>query len=294
MSFSKGKQTERRDVPEYLDELFKQSADIASEGADNLGPVFSGNRVAELTPDEIEAEAEARRLFGTSMAYDPRTNLMEMIGLDAPSYNPASLLDGNMTAYENKFSNPLINTIVDDFDRIRDMRVQKLQDDAINAGAFGGDRSAIFEQEGTRALDEEMLKTVAGIRESSFDKAMDRLEQDTNRIDQSRRIGADLYAQNLDRQSGLLNNLLADQYNIFGLFDEMGSRRRGMDQALLDAEIDYFDENRNLPLERLQFLNAGVGNIDTGNVIGRTTRTKESKIDIDDIGKMLTGIGALG
>lgn len=294
MSFSKGKQTETRDVPEYLDELFNQSADIAKSGAANLGPVFSGDRVAGLTPDEIEAEGEARRLFGTSMAYDPRTNLMEMIGLDAPSYNPASLLDGNMTAYENRFTNPLINTIVDDFDRMRDMRTQKLQDDAINMGAFGGDRSAIFEQEGTRALDEEMLKTVAGIRESSFDKAMDRLEADTNRIDTSRRIGADLYAQNLDRQSGLLNNLLADQYNMFDLFGNMGERRRGLDQDLLNAQMDIFDENRNIPLERLGILQAGVGNIDTGNVIGRTTRTKQSKIDIGDIGKLLTGIGYLG
>ncbi len=294
MSFSKGKQTETRDVPEYLDELFKQSADIAKGGAANLGPVFSGDRVAGLTPDEIEAEAEARRLFGTSMAYDPRTNLMEMIGLDAPAYNPASLLDGNMTAYENRFTNPLINTIVDDFDRIRDMRTQKLQDDAIKMGAFSGDRSAIFEQEGNRALDEEMLKTVAGVRESAFDRAMDRLEADTNRIDTSRRIGADLYAQNLDRQSGLLNNLLADQYNMFSLFGDMGERRRGLDQALLNAEMDRFDENRRLPLEALGILNAGVGNIDTGNVIGRTTRTKQSKIDIGDIGKLLTGIGALG
>ena len=293
MSCSKGQQTETRDVPEYLDDLFKQSADIASEGATKLGPVFYGNRVAGLTPDEIDAEEEARRLFGTSMAYDPRTNLMEMIGLDAPAYNPASLLDGNMTAYENRFTNPLINTIVDDFDRIRDMRVQKLQDDAIKMGAFGGDRSAIFEQEGTRALDEELLKTVAGVRESAFDRAMDRLEADTNRIDTSRRIGADLYAQNLDRQSGLLNNLLADQYNMFSLFGDMGERRRGLDQALLNAQMDIFDENRNLPLERLQFLNAGVGNIDTGNVIGRTTRTKQSKLDVGDIGKLLTGVGAL-
>ena len=63
--------------------------------------VFSGDRVAKLTPGELEAEAEARRLFGTSMAYDPRTDLMGMIGIEAPAYNPASLLDGNMTAYEN-------------------------------------------------------------------------------------------------------------------------------------------------------------------------------------------------
>jgi len=294
MSFSKGKQTETRDVPQYLKDIFTDSSEIARDAARNLGPVYSGDRVAGLTPDEIQAEAEARRLFGTSMAYDPRSNLMNMIGLDAPSYNPASLLEGNITAYENRFTNPLIDTIVNDFDRMRDMRVNQIQDDAINRGAFGGDRSAIFEQEGTRALDEEMLKTVAGIRESSFDKAMDRLEQDTNRIDQSRRIGADLYGQNLDRQSGLLNDLLADQYNVFGLFDEMGQRQRGMDQAMLNAEIDYFDETRNLPLEQLQLLNAGVGNIDTGNVIGRTTRTKEAKIDMEDIGKMLTGIGGLG
>ena len=212
MSFSKSKETDTANVPTYLENLYTDASEIGQIAAGAEMPVYSGNRVAGLTPAEIEAEAEARRLFGTSMAYDPRTNLMEMIGLDAPSYNPASLLEGNITAYENRFTNPLINTIVDDFDRVRDMRVQKIQDDAINSGAFGGNRSAIFEQEGTRALDEEMLKTIAGVRESAFDRAMDRLEADTNRIDTSRRIGADLYAQNLDRRSGLLNDLLADQY----------------------------------------------------------------------------------
>ena len=293
MSFSKGKQTETRNVPEYLDDLFKQSADIASEGATNLGPVFSGNRVAGLTPDEIRAEEEARRLFGTSMVYDPRTNLMEMVGLNAPSYNPASLLEGDMAAYENRFTTPLINTIVDDFDRIRDMRVQNLQDKAIGSGAFGGDRSAIFEQEGTRALDEEMLKTVAGVRESAFDRAMDRLEADTNRIDTSRRIGADLYAQNLDRQSGLLNNLLADQYNLLNLSDDFGTRRRGIDQQLIDADIARFDEEKNIPLDRLGILAAASGQI-SPSVIGRTRTSSSKGVSLSDIGSLLTGIGFLG
>ena len=293
MSFSKSKETETANVPSYLEDLYVDASDLGQIAAGADMSVYSGNRVAGLTPAEIEAEAEARRLFGTSMAYDPRTNLMEMIGLDAPSYNPASLLEGNMTAYENRFTNPLINTIVDDFDRIRDMRVQKIQDDAINRGAFSGNRSAIFEQEGTRALDEEMLKTVAGVRESAFDRAMDRLEADTNRIDQSRRIGADLYAQNLDRQSGLLNNLLADQYNLLNLSDDFGTRRRGLDQQLIDADIARFDEERNIPLERLGILAAASGQI-SPSVIGRTRTSSSKGISLSDIGALLSGVGALG
>ena len=293
MSFSKSKETDTANVPTYLENLYTDASEIGQIAAGADMSVYSGNRVAGLTPAEIEAEAEARRLFGTSMAYDPRTNLMEMIGLDAPSYNPASLLEGNMTAYENRFTNPLINTIVDDFDRVRDMRVQKIQDDAINSGAFGGNRSAIFEQEGTRALDEEMLKTVAGVRESAFDRAMDRLEADTNRIDQSRRIGADLYAQNLDRRSGLLNDLLADQYNLLNLSDDFGTRRRGLDQQLIDADIARFDEERNIPLERLGILAAASGQI-SPSVIGRTRTTKSKGVSLSDIGALLSGVGALG
>ena len=292
MSLSKSKETETANVPSYLEDLYVDASEIGQIAAGAEMPVYSGNRVAGLTPAEIEAEAEARRLFGTSMAYDPRTNLMEMIGLDAPSYNPASLLEGNMTAYENRFTNPLINTIVDDFDRIRDMRVQKIQDDAINSGAFGGNRSAIFEQEGTRALDEEMLKTVAGVRESAFDRAMNRLEADTNRIDQSRRIGAELYGQNLDRQSGLLNNLLADQYNLLNLSDDFGTRRRGLDQQLIDADIARFDEERNIPLERLGILAAASGQI-SPSVIGRTRTSSSKGVSLSDIGALLTGIGGL-
>ena len=115
MSFSKSKETDTANVPTYLEDLYKDASRIGLEGAGADMSVFSGDRVAKLTPGELEAEAEARRLFGTSMAYDPRTDLMGMIGIEAPAYNPASLLEGNITAYENRFTIPLISTVIDDF-----------------------------------------------------------------------------------------------------------------------------------------------------------------------------------
>lgn len=293
MSFSKSKETDTANVPTYLEDLYKDASRIGLEGAGADMSVFSGDRVAKLTPGELEAEAEARRLFGTSMAYDPRTDLMGMIGIEAPAYNPASLLEGNITAYENRFTNPLINTVIDDFDRVRDMRIQKLQDDAINSGAFGGNRSAIFEQEGTRALDEEMLQTIASLRESAFDRAMNRLEADTDRIDTSRRINANMFGSNMDRQIGVLDSLLADQYNLFDLTDSYGGTRRGIDQLLLDAEIDKFDEYKNIPLERLGILQAATGQI-SPQVIGRTRRSRTSGFNIGEIGDFLSAIGDLG
>ena len=293
MSFSKSKETDTANVPTYLEDLYKDASRIGLEGAGADMSVFSGDRVAKLTPGELEAEAEARRLFGTSMAYDPRTDLMGMIGIEAPAYNPASLLEGNITAYENRFTNPLINTVIDDFDRVRDMRIQKLQDDAINSGAFGGNRSAIFEQEGTRALDEEMLQTIASLRESAFDKAMKGLEADTDRIDTARRINANMFGSNMDRQIGVLDSLLADQYNLFDLTDSYGGTRRGIDQLLLDAEIDKFDEYKNIPLERLGILQAATGQI-SPEVIGRTRRGRTSGFDLGDLGDFLSAIGDLG
>ena len=293
MSFSKSKETDTANVPTYLEDLYKDASRIGLEGAGADMSVFSGDRVAKLTPGELEAEAEARRLFGTSMAYDPRTDLMGMIGIEAPAYNPASLLEGNITAYENRFTNPLINTVIDDFDRVRDMRIQKLQDDAINSGAFGGNRSAIFEQEGTRALDEEMLQTIASLRESAFDKAMKGLEADTDRIDTARRVNANMFGSNMDRQIGVLDSLLADQYNLFDLTDSYGGTRRGIDQLLLDAEIDKFDEYKNIPLERLGILQAATGQI-SPEVIGRTKRGRTSGFDLGDLGDFLSAIGDLG
>ena len=219
--------------------------------------------------------------------------IRDRIGIEAPAYNPASLLEGNITAYENRFTNPLINTVIDDFDRVRDMRIQKLQDDAINSGAFGGNRSAIFEQEGTRALDEEMLQTIASLRESAFDKAMKGLEADTDRIDTARRVNANMFGSNMDRQIGVLDSLLADQYNLFDLTDSYGGTRRGIDQLLLDAEIDKFDEYKNIPLERLGILQAATGQI-SPEVIGRTKRGRTSGFDLGDLGDFLSAIGDLG
>jgi hypothetical protein len=66
-----------------------------------------------------------------------------------------------------------------------------------------------------------------------------------------------------------------------------------LDQQLIDADIARFDEERNIPLERLGILQAASGQI-SPSVIGRTKTSSSKSISLSDIGKLLSGVGALG
>jgi hypothetical protein len=66
-----------------------------------------------------------------------------------------------------------------------------------------------------------------------------------------------------------------------------------LDQQLIDADIARFDEERNIPLERLGILQAASGQI-SPSVIGRTRTSSSKGLDLSDIGALLTGIGGLG
>ena len=292
MSAGKSKTSERAVVPDYLLDLYTKASDVGLEGADMPFKPYAGQMVAGLTPDQIKAMTTTRSIFDQSMGFDPRSAISGLINRESPNVESASLMDG-LSDYQSRLEDDVINSYLADANRQRDILQSRAQDKAIQAGAFGGSRSAVLESEATRPLDEITSQTIAGLRLKGFQEAAQLADRDAQRRQQANLLAPQLDLRQLGLQANLLGGQLADQYRNLGLLSSIGEQQRQIEQANLLADRDEFDRELDFPARRLAILGAASGQI-SPSVIGRDTKQKSFSIDAMDVFKGMTGLGALG
>ena len=72
---SKGATTRTQEVPDYLQDLYTEASRRGLEAADIPFQPYTGEMVAGLTPDQLQAMQATRGLFGQAMGLDPRSAL---------------------------------------------------------------------------------------------------------------------------------------------------------------------------------------------------------------------------
>lgn len=198
---------------------------------------YTGQRIAGLTPEQILAKNTAKGLFGDSFSYDPRSELNTMFQ-DTPS-----LATTDLSAYQNPYTEQVIDNTLSDLDRARKIQLQSDQDAAIGQGAFGGSRSAILESETNRNFADRAGDIASRLRSQGFDRATNLANLDINRGLQS-----DLY------RSNILGNQLADQYKSLGLLTGYGDRDQALKQAGLDFDFNEFIRGYEDPYRKMQMM----------------------------------------
>ena len=242
---SKGKNTTTQSTtidPAQL-RMYQGLYDTARVVADQPYIPYTGARGAGFNPDQLQGFDATRNMFGQSMGYDPRSSLNALANMQAPS-----ILDRDIGAYQNPYTQQVIDTTLADLDRSRQMAIGRDQDRAIGAGAFGGSRSGILEAETNRAFADQAARTAAGLRQGGFDRATSLAGQDIGREIQNRMF-----------QSGLFGSQLADQYKNLGLLANIGRQQQGLQQAGLDQGYAQFMDARNYPMQQFGFLTGGAG-----------------------------------
>ena len=242
---SKGKNTTTQSTtidPAQL-RMYQGLYDTARVVADQPYIPYTGARVAGFNLDQLQGFDATRNMFGQSMGYDPRSSLNALANMQAPS-----ILDRDIGAYQNPYTQQVIDTTLADLDRSRQMAIGRDQDRAIGAGAFGGSRSGILEAETNRAFADQAARTAAGLRQGGFDRATSLAGQDIGREIQNRMF-----------QSGLFGSQLADQYKNLGLLANIGRQQQGLQQAGLDQGYAQFMDARNYPMQQFGFLTGGAG-----------------------------------
>ena len=216
---------------------------------------YTGQRIAGLTPEQILAKNTAKGLFSDSFSYDPRSELNTMFQ-DTPS-----LATTDLSAYQNPFTNEVIDNTISDLDRARKIQLQSDQDAAIGQGAFGGSRSAILESETNRNFADRAGDIASRLRSQGFDRATNLANLDINRGLQS-----DLY------RSNILGNQLADQYKSLGLLTGYGDRDQALNQAGLDFNYNEFLRGYDDPFRRFSALTGAVSGMPTGSTTTTSNR----------------------
>jgi len=303
------------------DDLYNRAKGVANQP---FVP-YTGPRVAGFNPDQLQGFDATRNMFGQSMSFDPRQKLNTLANQSTPTVKtftgsatdinrsdirdvrPQSLLNTNLSAYQNPFQSQVIDNTLGDLNRARQMQIQSDQDAAIGRGAFGGSRSALLESETNRKFAEQAAKASGNLRSQGFDRATSLAGQDIGRqfdadrymSDVDRQVSmanagygnkfgmANMDAQNRARfmqpqlemqnrgfQAGLLGNQLSDQYKNLGLLSGIGSQQQGLQQRGMDAGYNEFMRALNYGPQQLGLLSSSVFGMDPG----RTTTTEQGTL----------------
>lgn len=289
MSKGKSKTQEQAQVPDYLQSLFTEYALKAREAAELPFQEYTGQKVAGLSPYEQQAGAAIQGLFGSAMGYDPYKALQDVVAQPSPTLEAApSFLDVDIGAYQSPYQQQVIDLALQDIGKAEDIARQQAEDVALRAGAFGGSRGTIYEQEALRPFAEEKLSTVAGLRQAGYEDAAARAARDLeNQLRVSlARPSVELAAT--QQRADIIQGLLGGQQQAIGSMFDYGGLQRGLQQAQQDFAFQEFMREQGYPAQQLGLLGQAVGTLPS-SLIGRTRTDSSRAASLSDLGAFLEG-----
>jgi len=166
-------------------------------GAQNVNTQFGYN------PAQVQAGT-----VGTQFGYNPAQVQAGTVGTQF-GYDPAQVqaqtAAGGMAAYQNPYTQQVIDQSMSDLDRQRQMQQRTTGAQATAAGAFGGSRHGIAEAETNRAYAEKGGQLAGQLRAQGFNTALGAAQQDVTRqlqADTSNQAAQAMAAQ-FGQQTGL-------------------------------------------------------------------------------------------
>ena len=229
---SKGAATATTELDPQLKEKYLETYSGIKSAAEIPFTPYTGDLVAGFNPDQMDAFAATRGMFGDAMSYNPRGMLAQM---------GSGPLD--VQSYLNPYNDMVVQASLNDLNRARQLQQMGAQDRAIQAGAFGGSRSGILEAESDRAFYDAVGRTAAGLRSQGFDKA------------------SQLGMMDRDYRTGIQSGMLGDQSRPLGLLGGIGGQAQNLGQANLDAQFGEFARGVDYPLRQAGLLSSAVSGL---------------------------------
>ena len=290
---SKGTKTTTQEatLPDWQKQAYQDYLARAQEAADMPFQGYTGDRIAGLSPEEMQMGAGIQDIYGSAFGgFDPTGMLQQLASQQAPQLGDVpSLLDMDISAYESPYQQRVIDLTEQDFAKRRDLQQQQAQDLAMRSGAFGGSRGTIYEQEALRPLIEQEARTVADIRDRGYGQALGALESDIARQQQMAMFAPELELRGRQQEADLLGGLLGGQKQALGLLGGYGGLSRGLGQAQRDFDYSEFGRELQYPAYQLGLFGQGIQGMPS--LVGQTQTTQSSP----GLGGILSGAtGLLG
>ena len=324
---------------------------IMDDAGQWVGPAYEPDyQVAELTPEQQQASAQAQQGLGAFMPYmqgglrniqqgqeytqqarglagltreDPygyQQSAATGLGTSIGQFTPGTLADpdSQISAYYNPYEQQVVDVVQSDFDRARKMSDMQEAGKAVGAGAFGGSRSGIAQQEAQRNLNDAELRALASIRGQGYQNAMTQASTDFENQQRRAQQGAQMmgnlgstYGQLGQRDVELLSNLGkglgslgTSEANLGSLaagqgradvsmLGNLGAIRRGVDQDTLDAVYKTNLARQRMPYQEYSYFGDMLSGIPSQQQTLNTKSQPGATAGQTALGYGLAGLGAL-
>ena len=188
-------------------------------------------------------------------------------------YNPTAsnvtadrLSNANLSAYANPYQNQVIDNTLNDLNKARQMQMNQVGANASASGAFGGSRQALREAETNTGYFDQAARTAANLRLQGFRDVQNMAQTDINN-----KLAADISNQGFNlagsQQRLGAGNQLANLSNLgFGMGQQLqgnlaqdGAMKQGINQLLIDAVKNQFNQRSQAPFQSIGLLSQALG-----------------------------------
>jgi len=208
---SKGGQTTQTQTQTIDPQLMAKYNDIYSRGTQAVGATgnpyaaYTGEMTAPFSSQQNTASGAATSNLGNAQGLNTYGLLGSLMNANAGTVGGTDL-----GMYTNPYTKNVIDSTMNQMEQQRKVALQGIGDQAIAAGAYGGDRQGVAEgiTNGQYGMNEAIM--AAGLNQSNYQNAQNMAQQDvTNRFNQQ---GQNLSATNLGL--GAQNTGVQNLYNI--------------------------------------------------------------------------------
>ena len=158
--------------------------------------------------------------------------------------------------FMSPYQQQVIDTTLNEFDRQAQVQEQRIRDQAVASGAFGGGREGVLQSEFRTGSDRERALLQAGLLQQGFGQAQQ------------------LAAQRFNQQQGLAQLVPGLQRQDVGTLGQLGALNQAQQQATLDAQREAARQAAFLPQEQVD----RYANIVTGIMGGYPGQTQTTNV----------------
>lgn len=259
----------------------------------STGGFNANNLVAGFSPDQLSAFSSINNAQGLQNPYEATaqnylSNSQTPIWNGVQQYSPSSIAN-----YMNPYLNSAVSSTEAQMNNVDAQQQQQVVGNAISAGAWGGDRSAIAQSELANQQDLANNQTIAGMENTGFAQ-----QQQEFNTEQQNQIGANeanawLGTQGSALETNLGTTALTNQLNAAAAQANAGSQQQQLEQEQLNVPYEQFQAQEAYPFQTTSWLSdisTGVGGSEGGT--GTTTSPAANQTS-QTIGS-LAGLGTLG
>ncbi len=258
-------------IPAYLRPYMERLAGRAERVSNQEYIPYEGERVAGAAPDTETAYAGARNLQGT---YLPAFNQAAQGFTDALGQAKQAVAgyDANAVpmwteASRQQYMSPYIQDVVNRAQAAAQRNFAESQAGrsaaAARAGAFGGSRAAIADEQARRNYDQQFMDTTAQLMNQGYSNAQAQFMADRQAREQARQFGAELGLRGagFGLQAGqAMQGLGSEAFRLGGaqaeLLNRFGAQQQAERQKRLDQAYEDFLNQRDYARQNVSFLSS--------------------------------------